>query len=109
MRSVRRSSETHLSPAHAGLFLSARLTGRRAMQKGPVTDDGARFGRSSVGGECSLTPPPSQFVTLAFGSRAPPSGLSPFLRFELPDEYSEMRGDGSGESVVLILEALPNC
>jgi hypothetical protein len=38
--------------------------------KGPVSDDGAQFGRSSLGGECSLTPPPSQFVTLSFGSRA---------------------------------------
>jgi hypothetical protein len=37
------------------------------------------------------------------------AGLSPFLRFELLHEYSEMRGDGSGEGVVLILEALPNC
>jgi|SRR5262245_45501496 len=32
-----------------------------------------------------------------------------FLRFELLDERSEMRGNGIGESVVLILKALPNC
>jgi hypothetical protein len=74
---------------------------------------GPFIGRSSLGGECSLTPPISQFVTLAFGSRAARracrAGLSPFLRFELLHEYSEMRGDGSGEGVVLILEALPNC
>jgi hypothetical protein len=38
-----------------------------------------------------------------------PSGLSPFLCFELLDECSEIRGDGSREDVVLILEALPNC
>ena len=30
-------------------------------------------------------------------------------RFELLDECSDMRGDGSRESVVLVLEALPNC
>jgi len=30
-------------------------------------------------------------------------------RFELLDECSEMRGDGSREGVVLVLEALPNC
>ena len=38
-----------------------------------------------------------------------PSGLSPFLCFELLDECSEMLGHGSREGVVLILEALPNC
>ena len=32
-----------------------------------------------------------------------------FLRFELLDEYSEMRGDGRGAGVVLVLKALPNC
>jgi hypothetical protein len=32
-----------------------------------------------------------------------------FLRIESLDERSDMRGDGSRESVVLILEALPNC
>jgi hypothetical protein len=37
------------------------------------------------------------------------SDLSAFLRFELLDECSQMRGDGSREGVVLILEALPNC
>ena len=31
------------------------------------------------------------------------------LCFELLDECSEIRGDGSHEGVVLILEALPNC
>src|SRR5262249_42197647 len=31
-----------------------------------------------------------------------------FLRFELPDERSELRGDGAREGVVLVLEALPN-
>jgi hypothetical protein len=38
--------------------------------------------------------------------------LSPFLRFELPDECSEMRGDGSRQRVVLVLQAsanLPDC
>ena len=32
-----------------------------------------------------------------------------FLRFELFDECSEMRGGRSCEGVVLVLEALPNC
>jgi hypothetical protein len=32
-----------------------------------------------------------------------------FLRIESLDERSDMRGDGSRESVVLVLEALPNC
>jgi hypothetical protein len=32
-----------------------------------------------------------------------------FLRFELLDERSEARGHGRRDSVVLILEALPNC
>jgi hypothetical protein len=32
-----------------------------------------------------------------------------FMRFELPDECSEPRGDGSCDSVVLVFEALPNC
>ena len=32
-----------------------------------------------------------------------------FLRFELIDERSEARGHGRRDSVVLILEALPNC
>jgi hypothetical protein len=32
-----------------------------------------------------------------------------FLHFELPDECSEPRGDGSCDSVVLIHEALPDC
>src|SRR5258707_4002327 len=32
-----------------------------------------------------------------------------FLRFELFDERSDMRGDGGRKSVVLGLEALPNC
>src|SRR5262249_11254660 len=31
-----------------------------------------------------------------------------FLRFELTDERSELRGDGAREGVVLVLEALPN-
>jgi hypothetical protein len=31
-----------------------------------------------------------------------------FLRFELPDQRSELRGNGRREGVVLILEALPN-
>jgi hypothetical protein len=31
-----------------------------------------------------------------------------FLRFELLDECSEMRGDGGHNGVVLVLEALPN-
>jgi hypothetical protein len=31
-----------------------------------------------------------------------------FLRFELPDEGSEMRRDGGREGIVLVLEALPN-
>jgi hypothetical protein len=38
--------------------------------------------------------------------------LSAFLRFELPDACSEMRGDGSRQRVVLILQAsanLPDC
>jgi hypothetical protein len=34
---------------------------------------------------------------------------SSILRFELLDERSEMRGDGGCESVVLVLEAFPNC
>src|SRR6266478_1127517 len=38
-----------------------------------------------------------------------PSGLSPFRCFELLDECSEMRGDGSREGVVLVLQASPNC
>jgi hypothetical protein len=37
------------------------------------------------------------------------SGSILFLRFELLDECSEMRGDGSCEGVVLVLQALPNC
>jgi hypothetical protein len=32
-----------------------------------------------------------------------------FLRFELADECSEMRGDGSRQGVVLLLEVLPDC
>ena len=32
-----------------------------------------------------------------------------FLRFELFDERSDRRGDGGRKSVVLGLEALPNC
>jgi hypothetical protein len=32
-----------------------------------------------------------------------------FLRFELFDECSEPRGNGSCESVVLVFEAFPNC
>jgi hypothetical protein len=31
-----------------------------------------------------------------------------FLRFQLLDECSEMRGDGSCEGVVLVLKAFPN-
>src|SRR5262249_480079 len=46
--------------------------GRRAMQKAPSRMTGP-FGRSSVGRECSLTPPISQFVTLPFGSKGRPS------------------------------------
>jgi hypothetical protein len=38
-----------------------------------------------------------------------PSGLSPFLRFELLNECSEMRGNLSRCRVVLAFEALPNC
>jgi hypothetical protein len=38
-----------------------------------------------------------------------PSGLSLFLRFELLDERGKMRGDGSHQGVILVLEALPNC
>jgi hypothetical protein len=37
---------------------------RASMQKAPSRITGP-FGRSSIGGECSLTPPFSQFVTLA--------------------------------------------
>jgi hypothetical protein len=32
-----------------------------------------------------------------------------FPRFELLDECSEMRGDGSRHGLVLVFEALPNC
>jgi len=39
------------------------------MQKTPSSGTGP-FGRPSIGGECSVTPPISQFVTLSFGSRA---------------------------------------
>jgi len=35
--------------------------------------------------------------------------LSALLCLELPDECSEVRGDGSRKGVVLILEALSNC
>jgi hypothetical protein len=38
-----------------------------------------------------------------------PSGLSPFRRFKLFEECSEMRGDGGRQGVVLVFEALPNC
>jgi hypothetical protein len=31
-----------------------------------------------------------------------------FLRFELPDQRSELRGNGRREGVVLVLHALPN-
>jgi hypothetical protein len=31
-----------------------------------------------------------------------------FLRFELPNQCSELRGNGRREGVVLVLEALPN-
>jgi hypothetical protein len=40
-----------------------------AMQKAPCRMTGP-FGRFSLSGGCSLPPPPSQFVTLSFGSRA---------------------------------------
>jgi hypothetical protein len=33
----------------------------------------------------------------------------PFLRFELLDECSEMRGNGSREGTIAVLTALPNC
>ena len=36
-------------------------------------------------------------------------GLSPFLRFKLLEECSEMRWDGGHQGVVLLFEALPNC
>src|SRR5262249_15092341 len=39
------------------------------MQKAPSSGTGP-FGRSSIGGGCSVDPPISQFVTLSFGSRA---------------------------------------
>jgi hypothetical protein len=32
-----------------------------------------------------------------------------FLRFEVPDERSEMRRDRGHEGVVLVLQALPDC
>jgi hypothetical protein len=57
---------------HALNVLPENADCRRAMQKAPSRMTGP-FGRSSVGRECSLTPPISQFVTLSFGSKGRPS------------------------------------
>jgi hypothetical protein len=67
---------------------------RRAMQKVPSRITGP-FGRSSIGGECSLTPPISQFVTLSFGSRTA-SGVPRAIRQNENPAESEVRA-GSRE------------
>src|SRR5438128_1886568 len=51
------------------------------------------------------------YASLFFGSHVSDLNRAVFLflRFELFDERGDMRGDGGRKSVVLGLEALPNC
>jgi hypothetical protein len=49
------------------------------------------------------------FYSARLTARSRARGGDGGLPFELLDECGEMRGDGTREGVVLILEALPNC